>query len=191
MKPHSWLDIFRSKKLLSRTTSTPNMSFPSAPASSSPQTSTKHSTKTKQNPRANNLPGSHKSQYELPDKETSGLDFEIFEDPRCAICDGDLPPTQGPQSHLIPQLCASCHMQVTHLKNEREKLLRQQRKTQLDQLHEALEAVSAQAELRRVLTDGNERLRGEIEEIEREIGEIAELEDGGVRQEREERGREG
>lgn len=41
-------------------------------------------------------------------------------------------------------------------------------------MHEALEAVSAQAELRRVLTDGNERLRGEIEEIEREIGGVQE-----------------
>ncbi|KAF7941923.1 uncharacterized protein EAE97_006760 [Botrytis byssoidea] len=145
------------------------MSFPSAPASSPSRNLPKKPSKNKKSSRADNLPGSSNSQYALPGSETSGYDFEIFEDPRCAICDGDLPPTERPQSHLTPQLCASCHLQVTHLKNEREKLLRQQRKKQLAQMHEALEAVSAQAELRRVLTDGNERLRGEIEEIEREM----------------------
>ncbi|TGO25700.1 hypothetical protein BPAE_0074g00090 [Botrytis paeoniae] len=165
------------------------MSFPSAsaPASSPSKISNKNPSKHKKNSRADNLTGGYNSQYVLPGKETSGLDFEIFEDPRCAICDGDLPPIQGPQSHLLPQLCAPCHLQVTHLKNEREKLLRQQRQKQLDQMHEALEAVSAQAELRWVLTDGNERLRGEIEEIEREIGGL----EGGVREESEEGGREG
>ncbi|TGO44480.1 hypothetical protein BCON_0511g00040 [Botryotinia convoluta] len=159
------------------------MSFPSAPASSPSKNTNKKSSKNQKNSRADNLTGSYNSQYALPGKETSGLDFEIFEDSRCAICDGDLPPIEGPQSHLTPQLCAACHLQVTHLKNEREKLLRQQRKKQLDQMHEALEAVSAQAELRRVLTDGNERLRGEIEEIVSEIGGL----EGGVSGEREER----
>ncbi|KAF5870477.1 uncharacterized protein Bfra_009865 [Botrytis fragariae] len=155
------------------------MSFPSAsvPASSPSKNTNKKPSKNNKNSRADNLTGSYNSQYALPGKETSGLNFEIFEDPRCAICDGDLPPTEGPQSHTLPQLCAPCHLQLTHLKNEREKLLRQQRQKQLDQMHEALEAVSAQAELRRVLTDGNERLRGEIVEIEREIGGL----EGGVR----------
>ncbi|TEY60679.1 hypothetical protein BOTCAL_0178g00030 [Botryotinia calthae] len=147
------------------------MSFPSAPASSPSKSSPQKSSKNKQKPRPNKLPRSYNSQFELPGKETSGLDFEIFEDPRCAICDGDLPPVEGPQTHLLPQLCASCHLQVTQLKHEREKL---QRQKQLDELREALEAVSAQAELQRVLSDGNQRLRGEFEEIEREIGVLGE-----------------
>lgn len=95
MKPLSWLDIFRSKRMLSRTTSTPTMSSPSASAFSPSKDPNKKSSKNKQKPRANKLPRSHKSQYELPSKETPGLDFEIFEDPRCAICDGDLPPAEG------------------------------------------------------------------------------------------------
>ncbi|KAF7891193.1 uncharacterized protein EAF02_001518 [Botrytis sinoallii] len=163
------------------------MSFPSAPASSPPKNPHKKPSKNKNPSRADHRTGSYDSQYTLRGKESSSLEFEIFEDPRCAICDGDLPPIEGPQSHLTPQLCASCHLQVTHLKNEREKILRRQREKQLVQLHEALEAISAQAELRQVLMDGNERLRGEIEEIEREMGGL----EGGVREESEERSREG
>lgn len=106
MKPHSWLDIFRSKKVLSRSTSTPTMSFPSAPASSPSKNPHKEPSKNKKFSRADNLPGSYKSQYALSGTETSGHDFEIFEDPRCAICDGDLPPTEGrkfcpPISHFF------------------------------------------------------------------------------------------
>ena len=183
------------------------MSFPSAPASafSPSKKPNKKSPQNKQKLRASKLPRSYNSQYELPGKETPGLDFEIFEDPRCAICDGDLPPVEGRKyflsfpfplpshsplfpsywypnpapTYLLPQLCASCHLQVTQLKHEREKL---QRQKQLDELREALEAVSAQAELQRVLSAGNRRLRGEIEEIERDIGVLGEEASGEVRE---------
>ncbi|KAM0143347.1 hypothetical protein ACHAP3_001484 [Botrytis cinerea] len=157
------------------------MSFPPAPASafSPSKKPNKKSPQNKQKLRASKLPRSYNSQYELPGKETPGLDFEIFEDPRCAICDGDLPPVEGPPTYLLPQLCASCHLQVTQLKHEREKL---QRQKQLDELREALEAVSAQAELQRVLSAGNRRLRGEIEEIERDIGVLGEEASGEVRE---------
>ncbi|KAF7890813.1 uncharacterized protein EAF01_010622 [Botrytis porri] len=179
------------------------MSFPSVSTSTSTSTSTFASsssklthqkpTKNKKHSRANNPTGTHQNQYTLPGPETSGLDFEIFEDPRCAICDADLPPIEGPHTPLLPQLCASCHLQVTQLKNERAKILRQQREKQLREMHEALEAVSAQAELRRVLMDGNERLRAEIEEIGRERGEIEEVgrEEREERREERETGREG
>ncbi|APA15703.1 hypothetical protein sscle_15g104730 [Sclerotinia sclerotiorum 1980 UF-70] len=100
----------------------------------------------------------------------STLGFAIFEDARCAICDGDLDPRQN-TLHITSkpnppiQLCIPCQKQITHLKLEYEILKREKRERQIEELKQAIETYAAQAELKEVLKEGNRVLRGEIEEI--------------------------
>ncbi|ESZ94322.1 hypothetical protein SBOR_5318 [Sclerotinia borealis F-4128] len=108
--------------------------------------------------------------YILPSIDTSTLDFEIFEDARCAVCDGDLDPRQ-PEAlpQILPDLCRACQKQVAQLQLEQEHIAKEKRKRQMRGIQAAIDAQLAQSELCKVLVDGNEKLRGEIEEIERQI----------------------
>ncbi|KAF7861918.1 hypothetical protein EAF04_007799 [Stromatinia cepivora] len=114
--------------------------------------------------------GRYNSNYTLPSIDMSTLGFEIFEDARCAICDGDLDPKQNnPPTPHVPQLCHPCQDQIAHLKLEYEALKREKREHQIGELDKAIEAHHAQEELKKVLSDGNRVLRGEIEVIERGV----------------------
>ncbi|KAA8565769.1 hypothetical protein EYC84_009600 [Monilinia fructicola] len=134
---------------------------------------------------ANQRTNTYTSNYTLPTIDMSALGLETFEDARCAACDGELDPKHtGPLGQILPELCLDCQNQVVFLKIERENLKIEQRRRQMAAIQAAYAQELAQAELRRVLVEGNRKLKEEIEEIRAQIA-AQEVRNGELRRRKE------
>ncbi|KAB8294044.1 hypothetical protein EYC80_009502 [Monilinia laxa] len=146
---------------------------------------TQSDNRSRQRSGANQRTSTYTSNYTLPTIDMSALGLESFEDARCATCDGELNPKHtDPLGHILPELCLDCQNQVVFLRIERENIKKEQRRRQMEAVQAAHTQELAQAELRRVLVDGNRKLKEEIEEIRAQIA-AQEVRSGELRRRRE------